>query len=410
MARFDCSGAEVGSVIELDSTTTTLSVGAFSSSTDQARSGSRSWKAQITGSTLGTDQASGRMTVAGAPLSFSLRMSIFIPSGATTPTPSTYGAFRVNFGAAESLVWSVQVEPTGFFLYDNDDSIKTLGAASLYAYDTWHNFRLQVFVRTGAGALEDVIARCGSDSVSYSRSFATAGVSSVDFGCVGVSTGPANLTIYVDDIVFDNSNTDIGSEFNLAFFAPSATDTPQLTLTGAATHHAAVTDESDTSTVGYTASTANIVDIFSATDPRPSIPATAAVAVACVYGSCRNGGAVDTLAGVSRVFLWILSGVNSAFARPAPALVPTTRRSVLVSTTRPGGGAWQSADMAILKPTVGKETSTLAESFTFQEVWLYAELIVNVTPTDTPAISEGAAPVVYTEGLGGGGAIIIINE
>lgn len=414
MARIDCSGAEVGSVIELDSVTTTLVVGAFSSSTTRARSGSRSWKGQVTGATdppgaaVSQESGKGRMDVSPARTTFSVRFSFYVASADVAAAGESVSIFSLNDGVLNKYI--VPTFDPGGISFALVDSALT----GPYAYDTWHNVSIRCVLNIALpGNLDTFVIRIDKDTVTQVADTFDSGISFIEFGIVQARTA-ANASVYIDDIVTDSANIDIGDEFQLYYFKPSATDTAGLTLVGAATHHAAVTDQSDTSTVGITpANTANLVDIFSATDPRPSISAPGGVLnVACVYGSVRNGAATDSLLGTTNVFLWILSGVNSAFARPAPALLATTHRSTLVSTARPGGGAWQSADLAILKPTVGKEASALAESYTFEEVWLYAEALISVTVNDTsPAISETSTPVIYSEGTGGGaGLISIINE
>lgn len=399
MARIDATGAEVGSIIEVDSTTATALVGTFSSSLDVARSGLRSWKAQIAGSTLATDSAFGSLTVAGAPTAFTVSFGLYVPSaGLPSGNPAV---LQIRFLTDTlRLVVSRQLG-----LLDLD--LNPSGAAVTgLAFDQWHHVRVRVAI---TGGTDTVTLHVGDQTSTDSIAVSNNGVTAVEFGIVEASTA-VNATVYIDDLILDNTNADTGYDHQLAFMRPTSTDSAGLTLVGAATHHAAVTDNSDTSTVGYAASTANIVNIYSANNPTPALPPSGALAVKTVFGSVRNGGAADSLTGTSHVFLWIVGGVNSTFARPAPATSATTRRSTLVSATRPAGGAWLASDLAIIKPTVGKETSGLPETFTFQEVWLYAEVRIDVTVTDTATVTETAAPVVYSEGLGGGGFISIVNE
>lgn len=412
MGRIDCSGAEVGSVIELDATATTLLVGEFSSSATFARSGLRSWKAQVTGATdppgapISTEHAKGRMNVAGGPTVFSVRFSFYVQSAGLLTAGENVEVFTISDNAFNLRV-ALSCQPTGFSVVSPNAPL------TIFAYDTWHNLSIRCVLNIALpGNVDTFTWRMDNESWSESRDLFDAGIAFIEFGIVR-ALNQVNAVAYIDDIVLDNTNVDIGDDLQLAFFAPNATDSSTLVLVGAAaTQHAAVTDEDGTTAVRANATTGNVIATFSANDPRPSpLPTSGSTAIACVYGSCRVGGATDSVTGTTQRFLWSVLGNVNDQATPTPSLTVVTRRSTLVKTTRPQGGAWLSSDMAIIKPIVGKATSALAETYTFQEVWLYAELLINVTPNDTsPTMTETASYLAYSEGLGGGGSIVTINE
>lgn len=400
--RRDCSGAEKGSTLELDSTTVTPVIGAFLSATDQARSGTRSWKGTILGATSLLDRAFGTMARPGAAFDDgSIMFHFMVGAGGLSPSASINIA-NVKFGTNETITVRAIINAAGtaFTLEcvgtNGVVSTSVLSFAGL-ALDSFQNVFLRWDINTAALATDTFKARVNgsAEQTSTAVNFATAGYSGFDFGILGqndlVNLTPG-LTCWIDDIILDDVNAaeQIKDASFLVFHEANGEGTTTSWTASAGTKTACVTDESDATFVRQNVN--NGEQHFTLTDVGGGTWPAGSLSIPAVYLSVRSVDNPDTALQGDIANGFRLSGTNGTTSTITNTDVATTFRSVRVDATKPGGGAWTQADLDNVQARHVALIDAL-ESVAISEAWAYSEIQIKIEIADPAALAE-SEPVI----------------
>lgn len=409
MARIDASGAELGNTNELDSVTTTVGIGSFTSDSAQARSGSRSWHGSIIGATALLDAGFGTMATPGTdPTAYAVRFSFYLAPGLGITLGS---ASRINIFACRH---GTNAEATSFTVegaWTNNAATATITvragtfAAPLatltftgVATGAWHDLQIRATIGTGVGQTDSWAVRLdGVEQIGTAVDLTLSGLLQVDFGVLGQNdlvNLATDVNVYVDDIIVDDANAGVDTiprPSFLVFLRPDADLATGWTANGAgATHTARVVDNSDGTSVSSVVDAQ--VERFGTSDIPTGFPA--GTTYPAVYTSWRDsrGGGVSLPGDI--VSRHETSGSNGTTTTTVvtDSSTAATRRSVHTRTVAPSGSAWTVADVNDLRLYLESDVSGVGEAVVVHELWHYAEVAVKVDATDTAAASE--SPVI----------------
>ena len=394
MARIDASGAETGSINELNAVTIggTGGTRTFTASTALFRSGTKSWRAEQVAPTV-VGPIYGQMNF-DAIATGCVRLSVLFQ----TPQPDNDGwtFLSIRDGDTGGAVVMYRVKTGGVdrwnlsFLDATGLQVGAVESVQSAAVGVWHD----IYVRWNVGGSPRVAA-CSVDNgpefttTALAAQFPHTTLSRFLFGNgPPPAFGGSDIDVYFDDIIIDNTNAPIDHGRFLVGLTPSSDVQKQLLLPVTGTHFDDVNDMSDATAVATSIGGAEF-DIYGLTDAGIStgIPA-ASITIPTVYGSIRAGSLTDTLIGSDQRVMLRLAGVDGTQAQPTVSVAPTTKRSLVVATTKPGGGNWTGADLDALQFKLGKQSGTLAITYTYQEAWATAEVAIQVNASEAASMAE----------------------
>ncbi|MHB8573548.1 MAG: hypothetical protein ACYDAY_11455 [Candidatus Dormibacteria bacterium] len=400
MARVDATGAEQGTLNELDSTSVVGS-GTVQSSTAQARSGARSWHFKVT---AGTDAATG--TLSGplpATTSFAIRGSIFVPTGGIsvanddTVLKITFASAAGSQGLALHAILNagklrlrvVGSNTTGAYAGG------TLDVSGL-AFDTWHDFCIKGTVNTSPSATEtyDFRVNRGAYQTATAGDYAAGVLSSGSIVMGYAAAGGGASECFLDDIIIDDVNADINDARFLAYLRPDADDeghgSPSAWTTiggGAASKHAAISDGSDATWIQAPGGGAtDKQEGIGLSDIAGTLPAGAVLQA--IYGSWRHTGTVPAQFAATTFAVQDAAGNTSAgpFSAGVGASTVTDRSCAVAAIT--SKAASDVAGFVLLFD--GNPTSGVPSVEVF-EAWAYVEVAVTASLTDSASASDAVS-------------------
>lgn len=385
MARVDVSGSETGSVNELDSVTIGGAGGTrtFGSSTTTPRAGLRSWRAvQTTPTSAGNIYGTITRAMSTGCVRFSFRF-VTLP-----PSQDSIVSLRDNLG--NGFCFGLNVSVNRMQVEDGAVAGNSSGSVEFtepVVAGVWYDAYIRWNV---SGATKQFWASFSNQELFLEQtSWSGTSVQNLNFG---ISTPPrsglTSMEVLFDDIIIDNSNAAIDHGRFLVALRPNSDNLKDLLIPAAGTHFDDVSDNADGTFVQTTLAAAQF-DLYGLTDCGidTAIPALSRT-IPAVYASIRAGGATDSVAATDQRIGLQLAGVNSALAQPTVSLTPTTKRAILVATTNPSGGNWSPADLNGLQIFVGKNASTLADIYTYIEVWVTAEVAIHINIAETAALAD----------------------
>lgn len=390
MSRIACTGAESGSIKELDSVTIggTGGTRTFAAETGQVRAGQKAWRSYISSAVTTPGRCDGQLNIASTSTGCA-RFSIYVAE-TDISSYAMFTAFNITLG--QGIFFGVDWA-TGFFLVGGYDG--TLFAGQVNVAEATIGRWYDVYMRWSLSGTKTVTARVDNGAevtATLPGTYTLTQVSRIRFGMnADTLSFAAKGDVYFDDIIIDNVNAAIDHGRYIAKITPNAdTATAQWGTVGSGASHAArVTDgadppSSDATGVNTTGSASQ--DIYETINLGLSgFPAK----VSAIYGSLRHGDTADSP--TDSVHIDFLDGSNTIYlqsAVQAGSTTPISRNNVVIYPWTPNGKTLSELDALRIRI---QNSTTAIRKVTVWEVWAMAEIAMQIDASESGVLSDSVS-------------------